>query len=141
MVSVVLDTNVLVASLIKPRGPNRDVLRVLLGNLDAFEICYSPQMMAEYEDVLARPVITGRGLAENANRLLGLIIRVGKEIIPRYVPALVYPDPKDRPFLEAAVYVDGLLVTNNLKDYPFVGVAVLGPEEFLGWWKDRGELR
>lgn len=138
MVSVVLDTNILVASLLKPSGSNRDALRIIIGNPRAFEICYSSQMMAEYEDVLARPVITGRGLGENADRLLRLMRRVGKEIVPKRVPALVYPDPDDRPFLEAAAYVDGILLTNNLKDYPFIGVTILAPEEFVDWWRGRG---
>lgn len=138
MIPVVFDTNVLVAALIKPRGPNRDVLRILIGNDDVFEICYSSQMMAEYEDVLSRPVVTGRGLADNARRLITLVRRVGSEVVPKLVSAVVYPDPDDRPFLEATTYVDGVLVTNNLKDCPFLGVNILGPDEFLTWWSSRG---
>lgn len=137
MVPVVFDTNVLVASLIKRNGPNRDVLRLVVGNSDAFEICYSSQMMAEYEDVLNRPVVTGRGLGPNARRLMYLIKRIGSEVVPKTAPALAYPDPDDRPFLEAAVYVNGVLITNNLKDYPFLGVPIMEPESFLDWWNTR----
>lgn len=138
MVRVVLDTNVLVAALIKKGGPNRKVLSILFKNLGLFELCYSSQMMAEYEDVLSRPIVTGRGLGPNAERLLLLLQRTGSEVVPKSVPSVVYPDPDDRPFLEAAVHVDGILITNNMKHYPFLGVNVLGPEEFLEWWNARG---
>ena len=42
-----------------------------------------------------------------------------------------YPDAKDKPFLEAAVYVGGVLITNNVRDYPFAGVRILQVGEFL----------
>ena len=93
--------------------------------------------MAEYEEVLARPVITARGLQEETRALLSLIRRVGSEVVPKPVYAVAYPDLDDRPFFECAVYVEGALVTNNLKDYPFLGVTSLGPEEFLGWLEER----
>ena len=131
MINVVLDTNVLVSALLKKEGPNRRVLREVVGNPDIFKVCYSSQMMAEYEDVLARPAVTSRGLQGEAADLLALMKRVGEEIIPKPVYALVYPDADNRPFLEAAVYVSGALVTNNLRDFPFLGVTILGPEEFL----------
>lgn len=137
MINVVFDTNVLVGALIKGAGPNRRVLREALANPSSFRICYSSQIMAEYEDVLSRPVITARGLQEEARGLLQLVRRVGLEVVPKPVYAVVYPDLDDRPFLEAAVYVDGALITNNLKDFPFLGVTILGPDEFLAWLNQR----
>ena len=136
MIDIVLDTNVLMAALLKRGGPNRRVLRIIIANPDIFRICYSSQMIAEYEDVLARPAITARGLQDEAAALLGLVKRIGCEVVPKPVYALVYPDLDDRPFLEAAVYVDGALITNNLRDFPFLGVTALGLEEFLGWVED-----
>ena len=59
------------------------------------------------------------------------------EIGDRQLSLILYPDEKDRPFLEAAVYCEGLLLTNNLADYPFIGVTILAPEEFLAWWEER----
>lgn len=139
MIDIVFDTNVLVGALLKADGPNRRAMRSVLASPGSFRICYSSQIMAEYEDVLARPVITARGLQDEAAALLGLIKRVGTEVIPKPVYAVVYPDRDDRPFLEAAVCVGGALVTNNLEDYPFLGVTVLGPEEFLGWLETRSQ--
>lgn len=31
------------------------------------------------------------------------------------------------------MYVDGVLLTNNVRDFPFLGVIVIGLREFLGW--------
>ena len=137
MIHVVFDTNVLVASLLKGDGPNREVMRRVLSEPDAFGICYSSQMMAEYEDVLSRPIVTTRGLQDEARALIALLQRIGAEVVPKPVYALVYPELDDRPFLETAVYVNGAQVTNNLRDYPFAGVTVLAPEEFLGWLDTR----
>lgn len=93
--------------------------------------------MAEYEDALSRPVITARGLRDEARALLELMRRVGLEMVQKPDYTVVYPDLDDRPFLEAAIYVEGALVTNNLKDFPFLGVTILGPEEFLDWLAQR----
>jgi predicted nucleic acid-binding protein len=137
MLDIVIDTNVLVATLIQPQGSNSRALRTIFANLESFQICYSSIMMAEYRDVLSRPIITGRGLEREAKSLLLLIEDFGEEVIPKPVYAVVYPDRADRSFLEAAVYVDGVLLTNNLKDFPFAGVSVMAPEEFLDWFAKR----
>ena len=138
MVPLVVDTNVLLAALIAPDGPNMQALRAIVGNLDCFEVCFSSQVMAEYEDVLSRPIVTMRGLRQEAASLLSLVRRIGHEVVPTAIDHVVYPDRKDKPFLEAAVYTDAVLLTNNLKDFPFVGVVVLGPEDFLSWCKEQG---
>ena len=36
-----------------------------------------------------------------------------------------------------AVHVDGMLLTNNVKDFPFADVVVMGPDEFLDWLEGR----
>lgn len=138
MINVVVDTNVLMASLLKQNGPNRAALRKVLDPASPLQLCYSSQMADEYRDVLHRFPIVSRGLVEVADGLLRLVLMAGEEIVPEYVPAIVYPDEKDRPFLEAAVYVDGVLLTNNVRDFPFLGVTVIGPEEFLGWCESAG---
>ena len=76
-------------------------------------------MADEYAEVLSRPPIVSRGLVDEVEALFRLIMDVGEQIVPKYISALVYPDVKDRPFLETTVYVEGILLTNNLKDYPF----------------------
>lgn len=131
MIDVVLDTNVLVAALLAPSGDHAKVLTRMLKRPDAFNLVVSSQIVDEYRDVLSRSVITLRGLKEEANALLRVVISVAEEVVPKCIPALVYPDEKDKPFLEAVVYVNGILVSNNTKDYPFVGVRILKAGDFL----------
>ena len=135
MVNVVLDTNVLAAALLTSNGVNRECLTTVFGNPEAFNVCYSSQIMDEYEDVLNRPVITSMGLSDNARELIAVIREFGEQIIPKFLPALVNPDHKDKPFLEAVVYVDGVLITNNLKDFPFVGANICAPQQFMDWYR------
>lgn len=99
------------ASLIKRDDSNRTALRKILAPENPFRVCYSSQMVDEYSEVLHRYPISSRGLASEADTLLELVLDVGDQIIPKYIPAIVYPDDKDRPFLEAAVYADAILLT------------------------------
>lgn len=138
MINVVIDTNVIVSALLKPNGPNRQAIRKAIDPKTPLRICFSSQIVDEYQDVLHRGLLVSRGLSSQADELLDLILQVGDEVVPKYVPAIVYPDEKDRQFLEAAIYVDGILLTNNLKDYPFLGVVIVAPEEFIGWCEERG---
>jgi len=133
MLDVIVDTNVLAAALLRPDGSNAKALKEVLVDSERFNLCYSSMIFAEYEDVLSRPLITGRGLGPEASQLLELLKNLGEEVVPKPVYAVVYPDRADRPFLEATVYVNGLLLTNNLKDFPFADIAVMAPEEFLAW--------
>lgn len=138
MIDVIVDTNVLVAALLKKGGSNRAALRKALDPRTPLQICYSSQMVGEYRDVFERHLIVSRGLSLQAEALLDIVFNAGDEVVPKYLPAIVYPDEKDRPFLEAAVYVGGIILTNNLKDFPYLGVSVVGPEELLAWCEDQG---
>ncbi|MEC4184233.1 PIN domain-containing protein [Adlercreutzia sp. R21] len=131
MIGIVLDTNVLVSTLMTPEGEHARALMKILEHPEAFEIIVSSQIVDEYRDVLGRSLIALRGLSEEATALLALVLEVAVEVVPKFIPALVYPDVKDKPFLEAAVYVEGLLISNNTKDFPFAGVRILKAGEFL----------
>jgi putative PIN family toxin of toxin-antitoxin system len=50
---VVLDTNVVVSALLKPQGPEDQVLRLALAG--RLLLCVSPQVLAEYGQVLSSP--------------------------------------------------------------------------------------
>ena len=131
MIDVVLDTNVLVAALLKPDGEHAGALMEVLGKPGLFNLVVSSQIVDEYRDVLGRSVITLRGLKPEADALLDLVCEVAQEVVPKSIPQLIYPDVKDKPFLEAAVYVSGVLLTNNVRDFPFAGVRILRAGEFL----------
>ena len=137
MINVVLDTNVLVAALLAPDGEHAGVLMEVLSKPDAYGLVVSSQIVDEYRDVLSRSVITLRGLKPEADALLDLVRETAQEVVPKSIPHLVYPDVKDKPFLEAAVYVGGVLVTNNVRDFPFAGVRILRAGEFLRFARAR----
>ncbi|MEC4175078.1 PIN domain-containing protein [Adlercreutzia sp. R7] len=138
MIGIVLDTNVLVATLMTPEGEHARALMKILEHPEAFEIIVSSQIVDEYRDVLGRSLIALRGLSEEATALLALVLEVAVEVVPKFIPALVYPDVKDKPFLEAAVYVEGLLISNNTKDFPFAGVRIFKAGEFLRFAEAKG---
>ena len=138
MIDVVLDTNVLVAALLTPHGEHASVLMEVLSRPRAYNLVVSSQIVDEYRDVLSRSVITLRGLRPEADALLELVCDAAQEVVPKSIPQLVYPDIKDKPFLEAAVYVGGVLVTNNVRDFPFAGVRILRAGEFLKFAQSAG---
>ena len=138
MIDVVLDTNVLVTALLAPDGEHASILMEVLSRPRAYNLVVSSQIVDEYRDVLGRSVITLRGLKPEADALLELVCNAAQEVVPKSIPQLVYPDIKDKPFLEAAVYVGGVLVTNNVRDFPFTGVRILRAGEFLKFAQSTG---
>ena len=138
-IDVVLDTNVLVAALLKPGGDHSSALERIFDNPQIFRLAISSQTFAEYEDVLGRSIISARGCGEEARALLELVKDAAVELVPKFIPALVYPDAKDKPFLELVDYCNGVLVTNNLRDFPFAGkFRILRAGEFLRYCKHLG---
>ena len=131
MVSVVLDTNVLVASVLKPNGEYAHVLGFILSNLDKFQIAISSQVRDEYAEVLSRRFITLRGLSKVTTGLLEIIDDVATEVVPKSLVHLAFPDVDDKPFVELAVYTNSIIITNNIQDFPFADLKVLRAGEFL----------
>ena len=127
---VVLDTNVLVSGLLKPRSAPAKILRLILqGDLD---IIMNEHILAEYNEVLRREKFLFNRKDVEA------IIEVFRSYGIR-APALLQtprlPDPDDAPFLEAALSMQAdALVTGNKKHFPArscKGVKVMSPSEFL----------
>lgn len=131
MTYVVLDTNAIVGALLNSTGVHALLLLELVGNPDKYTIVVNQQILSEYEDVLSRSFLSLRGLARDARELLSLIEQVSEDVVSKPIGWLVYPDIDDKPFLEAAVYVGGVLITNNLSDFPFYGVRIMQAAEFL----------
>lgn len=131
MVSIILDTNVLVASILKPNGEYSRALGFILSNLDKFNIVVSSQVRDEYVEVLSRRFITLRGLSKVAFSMLKLIDDVAVEVVPKSLAHVPLPDIDDKPFIELAAYTNSIIITNNIKDYPFIDIKALRAGEFL----------
>lgn len=126
----VLDTNVLVAALLSPTGTPARVLEWAINN--DFRVCLSAGILAEYREVLLRPVFGFD--PDRVEWLLHWIEREADLITPS-LTAFDLPDADDAIFLQTALAAHAdYLVTGNLKHFPAVkchGVAVVSPRQFV----------
>ena len=132
---VVLDTNVLVAGLLNPYGaPGRIVQMVAAGEL---ELCFDARILAEYRQVLSRPVFPFR--ADEIEALLSQIHSAGRPAAARPL-AQRLPDPGDEPFMEVAQGAEAeYLITGNSRHFPGrlrARVRVVSPHKFVEIWRE-----
>jgi len=125
---IVLDTNVLVSAFLSAEGPPAQVVAlVLAGEVD---LLFDARVLAEYEEVLARPrfKLDPNDVAEVLRQLVSGGERVDAEPVE---PQL--PDPDDQPFLEVALAGEAdAIVTGNPRHFPrSLPVAVLSPRALL----------
>jgi putative PIN family toxin of toxin-antitoxin system len=126
---VVLDTNVLVASLIQPVGFCARLLDLVVDG--AVDVCVDDRILAEYEDVLSRRKF--HLPSEKIRTTLDFFRQGGIPVIAHPL-TVVLPDPDDLPFLEVAASGHAILVTGNRRHFPKAAtgtVRVLGPAECL----------
>lgn len=130
---VVLDTNVLVSSLLKHDSKPAAILNsILAGKL---QIAIDARIFDEYTGVLRRPRL---GLpADQVDAILRFIAFSALWVqspVPDFRLELI-PDPGDLPFAEVAIHSCAeVLITGNKKHFAFLsttGVRVLQPDEFL----------
>jgi putative PIN family toxin of toxin-antitoxin system len=135
--TVVIDTNVLVAALLRGGGSARAVLRAALNG--SYQPVMGPALMAEYEDVLGRADLFADSVlsAKERNDLLdGLLHRCRwVEVFYAWRPNL--PDEADNHLIELAVAAQAdAIVTRNIRDVArgelkFPSLRVLTPEQCL----------
>lgn len=137
MPTIVLDTDVLVAALLRRGGIARAVLRACLSN--RCQPVIGPALLAEYEDVLGRTalfadsVLTVGERDEVFDALLSRCRWV--EVFYAWRPNL--PDEADNHLIELAVAAQAdAIVTRNVRDLAhgelkFPSVRILTPDQFL----------
>ncbi len=132
-----IDTNVLVASLLRGGGAARNVVRACLTR--QYQPVLGPALLAEYEDVLGRRdvfVSSVLNLAEREEVFDGFLNRCRwVEVYYAWRPNL--PDEGDNHLIELAIaaQADGI-VTRNLRDLTrgelkFPALEILTPEYCL----------
>lgn len=111
---VVLDTNVLVAALLTPRGAPASVLNAVLNG--SVTLLVDERIADEYRDVLFRSKF---GFSHDALQpVLDFIERAGEYVVAEPVRVTI-SDPDDIPFVEVATAAAAdYLVTGNLKHFP-----------------------
>lgn len=137
MPTVVIDTSVLVAALLRGGGSARAVLRACLRG--SYEPVLGPALLAEYEDVLGRAelfsnsVLSATERGEVFDALLNRCRWV--EVFYAWRPNL--PDEADNHLIELGVAARAdAIVTRNLRDVArgelkFPSLRVLTPEHCL----------
>ena len=129
---VVIDTNVLVASLRSRRGASFKLLSLLPSN--KFSIAISVPLVFEYEDAL-KCLESSAIKDQDREELIDFLCKIGhhQKIFFLWRPFL--PDPADDHVLEVAAAAGcDAIVTYNKRDFKGIekfGIRVLDPKEFL----------
>ena len=127
---VVVDTNVLVSSLLSPFGPPNVIRQLVVAG--SVQVCYDVRILREYQEVLARPRFP---FSEGDVQDLLTQIEADGVLVMTGPPARRLPDPDDEPFLAVALAGSArCLVTGNLRDFPAErcqGVRDVSPRQFL----------
>ena len=127
---IVLDTNVLVSGLLSPFGPPGEIVRLVSDGSVA--LCLDARIIAEYEDVLARPRFGFD--QDDVSALLDLIDATGEMTAAQPLSVRLL-DVDDEPFLEVAIAASAdCLVTGNIAHFPpdtRGNATVLSPAEFM----------
>ncbi|MFN0121483.1 MAG: putative toxin-antitoxin system toxin component, PIN family [Blastocatellia bacterium] len=101
----------------KPPAPNTPELRLVQAWIDddqLFAWYFSPEILAEYREVLRRLGVPREAVGRFLNRL-----RQGGDEVIGQVTETFSPDPKDGPFYACALLADAdYIVTDNLRDFP-----------------------
>jgi putative PIN family toxin of toxin-antitoxin system len=130
---IVLDTNVLVSSLLKQEGNPAIILNAILKY--RIKLAIDQKIIDEYTEVLYRPRLNIP--TNKANSVLMFIANTALWVYDQteIFQKSIINDPGDLPFAEVAVssHAD-VLVTGNIKHFKFMldtGVKVHTPQEFL----------
>jgi putative PIN family toxin of toxin-antitoxin system len=130
MITLVMDTNVLISGLLSPHSHSARLVGLIAEGL--IRVAFDERILAEYREVLARPKFPFQPAQIEA--LLTQIEEEGLKITPLPI-ATRLPDSDDLPFLEVALSAKvDFLVTGNKKHYPPSvrrGIQVLSPKQFL----------
>ncbi len=134
---LVLDTNILVAALLRGGGSSRAVLRSCVKQ--QYQAVLGPALLAEYEDVLGRTELFAGSvltLKERQELFDGFLNRCRwVEVFYAWRPNL--PDEDDNHLIELGVAAQAdAIVTRNLRDVSrgelkFPSLSVLTPEQCL----------
>jgi uncharacterized protein len=125
VVKVVLDTNILVSSLLASGPPAVIVDLVADGNIIPF---YSNPILQEYLEVLSRKKF-GFNSAQ-VTRLINDIVRIGFAVEGKHINKNKKVNEDDCMFYDAAVEAKAYLVTGNIKHFPKESF-IITPARFL----------
>lgn len=132
MQKVVIDTNVIVSSLIQHSYPYLIIYELFVE--DKFQLCVSDQVMAEYYEVLARPKFEKfQDFFVRAKSLLADVETNARKYFPTITVDLI-SDKDDNIFLELADECEAdFIITGNTTDFTFATykqTKIVTPKEY-----------
>ena len=137
MQKIVIDTNVIVSSLIQRSYPNFIVDELFIN--DRFQLCVSDELMAEYYEVLARPKFAKfHDFFVRAEALLAHIETKATKYYPTITLELI-KDDDDNMVLELADECEAdFVITGNTNDFTFPTykqTKIVTPREYWELYK------
>ena len=137
MQKIVIDTNVIVSSLIQRNYPNFIITELFIE--DKFQLCISDELMAEYYEVLTRPKFAKfQDFFIRAEALLADIEAKATKYYPTIKLELI-SDDDDNMILELADECNAdFVITGNTTDFTFSTykqTKILTPKEYWDNYK------
>ena len=135
MTRIVVDSNVVISSILSPAGPPAKVLAAVRRGIA--ELVVSRPILREYARALAYPRLVSRhGLTEEAQAAESrLLAQLAVEVNPPSVPRVVPEDPDDDIFIATAMEGRAdYLVTGDqplLRAARAMGITAVSPGDFL----------
>jgi putative PIN family toxin of toxin-antitoxin system len=133
-VIIVVDTNVIISSLLKPFSDTGKILRLIIEN--KIRIAIDLRILIEYEEVLKRQEFM---FDKNKIRLVINFLRKSGIFINALPLENSLPDEDDNPFLEVAVSAKAdYLIIGNIKHFPqklCKNIRIVTPDKFLKEFK------
>lgn len=128
--NVIVDTNVLISSLISKHSDSSTAQLMNLFYNDKINLYYSEEILIEYINVLNRPKFKFN--IEMINTVITYIIENGIKITPENKDIIMI-DIKDKPFYELVMdeqIDDAKLITGNIKHFP-IQTNIITPSQFM----------
>ena len=122
---VVLDTNIIISSALKPESKLSKIWKVVADK--ELQIYYNAEILAEYTRILARPKF---GFCRELQNQFTYFINENGVIFNPITSTIKLPDEADRIFYDTATQSEAILITGNIKHYP-VSPYIKTPVDFL----------
>jgi putative PIN family toxin of toxin-antitoxin system len=125
MIGVVIDTNVLISSVIEPRGKPAEIMNLCF--FEKIRLYYTEEIFNEYKKVLSYERLNIDFQTQTG--ILDAIGEIGVLVNP-VISDIPMPDETDRIFYDAAREGKAILITGNKKHFPKESF-ILTPADFL----------
>jgi len=136
MLTIVVDTNVVVSALLKPgTKPELVLMLVFDEEYKICQLCLSDEILTEYQRVLTYGKFREHLDQNKIKRFLSELKKHSVRVTPRVPVNVLKDDPSDNKFLACSLEGKAdFLITGNIKHFPFRkfrDTRIVSPAEFL----------